>query len=78
MSMMTSSISAIMCKLADDVERPHEHAAREQDPIVTATWDQLGEIVELLGETVDDAQQLDRLEVRNRRFTVRPTFLAEQ
>jgi hypothetical protein len=37
---------------------------RSQVPIVTSTRDQLGEIVELDGKSVDDPQQLDRLEVR--------------
>ena len=60
--------------MAGNVERPDQHAAGEQDPIVTSTRNQLGKIVELHGKSVDDPQQLDRLEVRSRRFTVRSSL----
>ena len=77
MSIETSSTAPSDVSSANDVERPNQHAAREQHPIGTATWDQLGQIVELLSEPVNDAQQLDRLEVRRRRFAFRSPLGAQ-
>ena len=51
---------------ADDAGRPDEHTTDKQHRLVAATLDQLGQLVELLSESFDNAQQLDRLEIRSR------------
>lgn len=43
-------------------------------PQPAAVPDHLGKIVELHGKSVDDPQQLNRLEVRSRRFTARSSL----
>ncbi len=64
-------------ELADDVERPRLHAAGEQHPVVTTPRDQLREVVEPFSESVNDTQQLNRLEIPGRRFTVWSAFRAQ-
>jgi hypothetical protein len=51
-------------------KRGDQHPGSDEDPVVRAAGNQLGERVEADGELLDHVQQLVDLEVVNRWFTV--------
>lgn len=51
-----------------------QRAGGDHDPVVGSARDQLGEVVELGCELLNDAEELVNLEVLHGRFTVRPAL----
>lgn len=64
-------------KLPDDRDHGDEVPGLDQDAVVRAAGDQLGEVVPTGGELVDDGQQLVGLEVSGGRLAVRAACVAE-
>ena len=54
---------AVGSELTNHGEPRYEHADRDEDSVVVSSWDQLRQIIEPDGESLDDAQQFEHLEV---------------